>query len=131
MRKIYLIIVTLTFLQSYFLISCNSVDKTTSVAITSDSVTIAKGEISFGEKCSSCHNFSQDGIGPQLGGITNTEPLSWLKNFISNPKKTIDAGDTTALKLLNQYKVLMPSFDHLNDEQLNELIAFIHTKKNA
>src|SRR5687768_11039031 len=59
--------------------------------IPNDSVTIAKGQLAFSQNCSACHNFRQDGIGPQLGGITRTVPSEWIKDFIKNPKGLVDA----------------------------------------
>ena len=55
--------------------------------------------------------------------------LSWIKNFIRDPKKIIESGDTTAQKLFNKYKTLMPSFAYLPDEEINAIVAFIHSKK--
>ncbi len=129
MKNIYLIVAIAALLLLYFFNSCNSDESSDKNLISADSVTIAKGEKSFAEKCSSCHNFSQDGIGPQLGGITNENPVDWIKNFISNPKKVIESGDTTAQKLFKQYKAIMPSFDYLPPQEIDVLIAYIHTKK--
>ncbi len=40
-----------------------------------------------------------------------------------------DAGDEHTKKLLTDYRTLMPSFAGLKDEELDQLIAFLHTKK--
>lgn len=129
MKKRILTIATAGLALLYFFTSCNSGESTDKNLISTDSVTIAKGEKSFAEKCSSCHNFSQDGIGPQLGGITSDNPVAWIKNFISNPKKIIESGDTSAQKLFKQYKAIMPSFNYLPPEEIDALVAFINIKK--
>ncbi len=128
MKKYLLIIATAALLQLYFFSSCNSGESSNDNSITTDPATIAKGEKSFAEKCSSCHNFSQDGIGPELGGITKDQPVEWIRSFISNSKKAIDSGDTTAQKLFKRYKALMPSFDYLSPSEMDALLAFINTK---
>ncbi len=129
MKKYLLIIATTALLQLYFLSSCNTGESSDKTSISADSATIAQGQKSFAEKCSGCHNFSQNGIGPELAGITNEQPLDWIRNFVSNPKKIIDSGDTTAQKLFKQYKALMPSFDYLSLSEMDALLAYIQTKK--
>lgn len=98
-------------------------------AIPADSVTLAEGERLFNQNCAGCHNFLEDGIGPQLAGITSESPVDWIKDFIRDPQKAIDAGDTTALKLFKRYKAVMPSFGHLSDENIDAIIAFIQVHK--
>ena len=112
-----------------YLSSCNSGTSSNTSAIPTDPATIDKGKSSFVNKCNSCHNFNQDGIGPQLAGITSDHSVDWIKNFIKDPRKVIDSGDSTAQKLFKQYKAVMPSFEYLPDEEINSLIAYIHTQK--
>jgi len=64
-----------------------------------------------------------------LAGITSANSVGWIKNFIRDPKKVIESGDTTAKKLFERYKTLMPSFAYLQDEEINAILAFIHSKK--
>src|SRR5664279_1076054 len=115
----------------YFLftiiLSCNAGKSTNSIA--TDSLSISQGQILFQTKCSGCHNFRHDGIGPNLSGITETDSVSWLKDFIRNPKAMIDSGGEHAKKLLADYHSVMPSFSQLNEEEINQLIAFLHTQK--
>lgn len=109
--------------------NCHSPNSSDTSSIPTDSVTIAKGQTDYANKCNSCHNFYYDGIGPQLAGITSQTSVEWIKNFIRDPKKVIDAGDTTAQRLFKNYKTLMPSFAYLPDEDINAILAFLHTKK--
>ena len=129
MKKKLLLIITGALLQLYIFSSCNSATSTGNDSISTDSLTIASGQISFTNKCNSCHNLNHDGIGPQLAGITQENSVSWIKNFIRDPKKLIDSGDTTAQKLFARYKTLMPPFAALPEEELNAIIAFIHSKQ--
>lgn len=96
--------------------------------IPSDTATIARGQTTFEQDCSACHNFRQDGIGPQLGGITQTVSPDWLRNFIRNPQAVIESGDERGQKLLARYKTMMPAFAHYSDVELTDLIAFLHTQ---
>ena len=84
------------FLISMYLVNCNSGGSGAVNSISTDPVVIEKGQNIFAEKCSGCHNFKLDGIGPQLGGVTSVHSAEWIKNFISNPKQVIESGDTTA-----------------------------------
>lgn len=113
----------------YLVSSCNSKKPLDRDATTADSTAIGKGRNSFTEKCTSCHNFNQDGIGPHLAGVTAEHPVEWVRNFIKNPKRAIDSGDTTAQKLFKQYKAIMPSFGYLPDEEINAIITFISIQK--
>jgi mono/diheme cytochrome c family protein len=87
---------------------------------------LAKGETMFVNHCSTCHNFNQDGIGPQLGGITREVSLDWLRDFIANPTEMIDSGDARAEAVFARYNTYMPSFDHLGEEGIDAVIAYMH-----
>lgn len=107
--------------------ACTNSDTSTTTNNVTDTVAIAAGKQLFNQHCSSCHNFSQNAIGPNLSGVTMSEPSAWLHQFIKNPKAVIDAGDARAQALLKQYKVVMPSFASFNDQQFQNLIAFLAT----
>ena len=96
--------------------------------VPTDSLSISQGRDLFQKKCSSCHNFKQDGIGPDLSGITATDSLSWLEKFIRDPKTMVASGDAHAKKLLDRYHVLMPSFDSLSVMQVSQLLSYLRTQ---
>lgn len=98
-------------------------------AISTDSVTIAKGGSIFNQYCSGCHNFRQGGIGPQLGGLTDSVSADWIRHFIRNPKMMIESGDERAQQLFKKYKVAMPSFATFTEDEINAIISFINTHK--
>ena len=129
MKKKILIISTAALLQLYFFSQCNSGTSPDNSSISTDSATIAAGEASFNQHCSGCHNFRQDGIGPQLGGLTTKVSADWIQHFIKNPQQIISSGDERARQLFNKYKVVMPSFAALKDDEVNAIIAFLHTHK--
>src|SRR5205823_2189598 len=76
-----------------------------------------------------CHNFRQDGIGPQLGGLTTKVSAAWIEHFIKNPQQIISSGDERAEQLFKKYKAVMPSFTTLKEDEVNSIIAFLNTHK--
>jgi glucose/arabinose dehydrogenase/cytochrome c2 len=113
------------FFLFLFFFSCKS-DKN---FISSDPVVIAKGESFFTHECSGCHNFRQQGIGPQLSGITTEASVEWIHNFIKNPKQLIESGNERAQMLFKKYQSIMPSFSALAEEDIDAIIAFLNTHK--
>ena len=74
---------------------------------------LAKGQALFDALCSSCHNFSQRVIGPELGTVMSAAPADWIKNMIVNAGALIEKGDPRAKELYEDYKQIMPSFQYL------------------
>ncbi|HUQ67340.1 MAG TPA: PQQ-dependent sugar dehydrogenase [Flavitalea sp.] len=126
--KITTLLITAFFILSIFVVhSCGSGNDKTIIA--SDSASIIRGEAAFTQNCSGCHNFIQDGIGPQLAGLTSKVQPQWISNFIQDPKKIIDAGDERAKMLFDKYHTVMPSFASLGNDKLNDIIAYMNTVK--
>ncbi|WP_169337661.1 PQQ-dependent sugar dehydrogenase [Segetibacter koreensis] len=126
MKKRILVILTVWFL--FYCSACNSVNSANN-NISTDSVTINKGEISFNQHCSGCHNFSQDGIGPQLGGLTTKVSAEWIEHFIKDPQSVIKSGDERAKQLYKKYRTFMPSFPTFTNDELNQIVSFLNTHK--
>ncbi len=110
-----------------FAASCNS-NKTSDTGITTDSAAIATGRNIFGQTCVACHSMDRDGIGPALGGVTREVEVEWLEKFIKDPKSMIESGDPRAKALFDQYKSFMPSFNYYRDDEINGIIAYLHTQ---
>jgi mono/diheme cytochrome c family protein len=116
-------------LFSVWIISCKTKESVSKAEISSDTVLIVKGQKVFSDNCSSCHGFNQDAIGPQLGGLTTLVSSDWIKGFIKNPQQVIQSGDERAQLLFDRYKLVMPSFSHLKEDEVESIVAFINTKK--
>ena len=86
------------------------------------------GEKLFETNCASCHNFKQDGIGPQLGGLKEIVNEKYLTEFIKSPKAMIDARVARAFDKFKKFGVVMPDFKHLKPTEINDLVAFILEK---
>jgi glucose/arabinose dehydrogenase/mono/diheme cytochrome c family protein len=96
-----------------------------------DSVAIKAGASLFTQDCSACHSFVSDGIGPQLGGVTAAATPEWVRSFILDPKGVIESGDERAVALNARFKTIMPAFSHYDEEQLDNLLAFLTTQKRT
>ncbi|WP_080056117.1 PQQ-dependent sugar dehydrogenase [Spirosoma aerolatum] len=90
------------------------------------------GKALFKTHCVSCHALEQDGIGPKLGGITRLLSEKELIAFMKNPQKAIESGNARAVSLSKRYKMIMPGFDFLKDDELKSIVAYIadETQKN-
>lgn len=128
MKKMTFFLLPATLLLIY-ISSCHSGAGQGGNAISTDSATIAKGATIFNQSCSGCHNFKQDGIGPQLGGLTTEVSAEWIQHFIKEPQKLINSGDERATKLSKRYKLTMPSFAAFTGDEYDAIIAFLHTHK--
>jgi mono/diheme cytochrome c family protein len=100
-------------------------------SISTDSLAIARGASQFIQKCSGCHNFRQDGIGPQLSGITSQISVARIQQFIQDPKKIIGSGDERARDLFKKFHSVMPSFGSLTPVQMNDLMAYLNVHRQA
>jgi glucose/arabinose dehydrogenase/mono/diheme cytochrome c family protein len=131
MKKSILVIASFLLCLLYLFSSCKNGTSIDNSSISTDTTVIAAGEASFNKNCSGCHNFRQDGIGPQLGGITTEISADWIHNFISDSRKMIESRDERALQLFKTYKrAVMPSFATLKDDEVNAIIAYLHTHKS-
>lgn len=104
-------------------------DKRAENQIKTDSASIATGRHIFNQTCIACHSMDRDGIGPALGGITQEVTAEWLERFITDPKTVIESGDERAKAVFAQYKATMPSFDYFKAEELDGIIAYLHTQQ--
>ena len=126
MKKSISIYLTLFFISSLCLFSCTGNSSEESVYL-QDSEAIAHGEELFSRHCASCHNFDQALIGPNLSGVTTDAEHDWLKNFIRNAPEMIEQGDPRAKQLYEQYKQYMPPFTMLEEQEVESILAYMHT----
>ncbi len=111
------------------LISCRPETPVDTRSIATDAESITRGQTTFAQYCSACHNFKQDGIGPQLGGLTTAVATEWIRGFIRDPQGMIASGDERARRLFEQYKTYMPPYGHLAEDDISGILAFLHTQK--
>ena len=95
--------------------------------ISTDANQILNGKALFEKNCSTCHNFNEDAIGPNLSGLTRQIETQWIREFIKNPARAIEAKDPRAIELLAKYKTQMPGFPDLTDQEIDALLGYMHT----
>ena len=96
-------------------------------SISTDIKEIENGRRLFALHCSSCHNFKQNGIGPNLSGLTRKVKTSWISEFIKYPSKMILEKDDRTMALMKKYLVPMPGFDHINEADIHAILGYMHT----
>jgi glucose/arabinose dehydrogenase/mono/diheme cytochrome c family protein len=84
-----------------------------------------QGKELFTTHCVSCHTMEQEEIGPRLGGITSLLSGQELITFIKNPNRSIESGNVRAVSLSKRYKMIMPPFDFLKDEEIRSILNYI------
>ena len=95
----------------YFFNSCQMSESYGNYTIVNDTSINTTGQKIFNTNCSGCHNFKQDGIGPQLSGVAASASEKWIVQFIKNSKQLISSNDERAVKVYNKYKKAeMPDF---------------------
>ena len=108
--------------------SCSSDEtKEFGAEISTDVDQIKSGKILFDKNCSTCHNFNENAIGPNLSGLTRQVESDWIKNFIKNPSEFFASKDERALKQLEIYKNEMPGFPGFQESDLNAILSYLHT----
>lgn len=85
----------------------------------------SEGKELFTTYCVSCHTMEQEEIGPRLGGVTNLLSEQELIAFIKNPSHAIQSGNARAVSLSKRYKMIMPPFDFLKDEEIRSILGYI------
>ena len=95
------------------------------------SVSTTAGKEIYTTHCVSCHAIEREEIGPRLGGITSLLSTTELIDFIKNPGKAIESGNKRAVGLAKRYKMVMPPFDFLKDEDIKAVLAYIADETKA
>ena len=116
------------FVSLIIFTACSSKEeKIINKEISSSSEQILIGKNLFEQNCSTCHNFQDNSIGPNLSGLTRQKDIDWISGFIKNPSEFFLAKDERALKLLEIYKNEMPGFPGLSNSKLNSILSYLHT----
>ena len=116
----------------YFFNSCQMSQSYGNYTIVNDTSINTTGQKIFNTNCSGCHNFKQDGIGPQLSGVAAFASEKWIVQFIKNSKQLINSNDERAIKVFNKYKKAeMPAFEAFSNDELHALYVYIKSQEKT
>lgn len=121
----------LSLTASFLLFSVSVFSQSNPAAYSSDKKVIASGQAIFQQKCAACHNFKQQGIGPNLSGVTTLVSAQWLTGFITNSQEMVKNGDKRAVNVFKKFKVPMPAFADIATSDMRALLSYLHTQKAA
>lgn len=90
-------------------------------------------EAFYQQNCAACHtNGGGKLLGPDLKGVTKARDHEWLEKWLENPEKMLDSGDTTALKLKEEYNgIVMPTVPGMTPQMAESLLNFIAAKSGG
>ena len=86
------------------------------------------GETLFRTRCSACHGFGREGVGPDLLAVTQKRERDWLLRWIMEPDKMLAEKDPVAIALKEKYKISMPNM-RLNQQDVESVIAYLESRK--
>jgi mono/diheme cytochrome c family protein len=95
---------------------------------TSGALAQPDGQKLFKANCAACHGVtSAKLVGPGLAGVNQRWPdREKLKSWIRNSAEYLKTGDSYANSLFEEYnRSLMPSFEHLKEEELEAILSYI------
>ena len=89
-----------------------------------DSKSIQSGKEIFELQCATCHNFTQNGIGPELSQVTKKRDKNWLINYLKNPQKVMATEPN-----FDKRTIAMPAFAHLKKTEVENLLNYINSRQ--
>lgn len=92
----------------------------------------AKGKELFNSLCAACHKPYKKAVGPALNGVVAKYDgdFEWLYKWIKNNRELIDAGDSRALAIYEEYnKSAMPAFPQLSNGDIDNILAYVELPK--
>lgn len=76
-----------------------------------------QGKQVYQENCVACHTLGDgDQIGPDLEGVASRRDAAWIARWIDRPRRMVEAGDSLAVELDQQYDQDMVSLGLSSDE---------------
>src|SRR5215831_9167396 len=81
-------------------------------------VNVQNGEKLFKQYCTSCHKLDVKLIGPPLRDVNKRRSEDWLIKWVRNNAALRASGDKDAVALYEGYKIDMPQFPNLSDDDI-------------
>lgn len=83
------------------------------------------GKQLFTTYCKACHSIEQNLVGPALKDVEERRDSAWIYSFIKGSQAMVDAGDSVAVALFNQFnKIPMPN-QPVDDDQIGLILDYI------
>ena len=98
------------------------------IAIASPRGALAQDTAAFYKrKCGACHTIGGGRLlGPDLKDVENRKDRKWLKQFLLDPKATLDQGDPYGKQILSEANgMMMPKVSGVDDAMAEALLDFI------
>jgi cytochrome c551/c552 len=95
---------------------------------TINSKLVASGKKIFTVKCSPCHQMDTRLVGPPLRNITKKNTPQFIMNYLLNTSE-MQKKDPLLVKLVDEYKVIMPDQQLSKDDARSLLEYFRSTEK--
>jgi mono/diheme cytochrome c family protein len=84
------------------------------------------GEQVFSTICFACHTIGGGRlIGPDLAGVHEKRSQEWLESFVKSSQSMINAGDTEAVALFEEYNSLLMPDAVATDEEVRQVLSYI------
>ncbi len=81
----------------------------------------------FKTNCANCHTIGGGRLaGPDLKDVSQRRDRAWLVRFVTNPKATVDSGDSYAANLVQEFRgQVMPTIQGLTPQRAERLLDLI------
>lgn len=90
---------------------------------TFDQVVANEGNKLFIVKCTMCHEYAEDKLGPALKGVTKRRTPEWILNLMLNTEEMFEK-DPDALALKDKYESMMVSVG-LNEVEAKSILEYL------
>jgi cytochrome c2 len=92
---------------------------------------ISAGKLLFQKNCTSCHAVQNQIVGPALRNVFDRHTEAWIIKFVRSSQTVIKSGDTSALRLFNQFnQTIMPDHPNLGEQDVKNIIGYIRGESN-
>jgi len=90
------------------------------------------GEKIFKANCAACHTVGKGKlVGPDLQGVGERHPETWMLKWIKSSKKLVKSGDAEAVRLFKENNGMPMTDQLLKDDEIKTVLAYIKDKGTA
>lgn len=78
--------------------------------------------------CGACHGIGKKNAGPDLAGVEQRRPKEWLTKWLMETDVMLQS-DSTAIKLLAEWKGIKMPKQNLSEEDVNAILAYLRSEE--